>query len=164
MQSFNWASLVAQLVKNQPACGRPGFNPWVGKIPWRRVRLSTPVFWPGELHGLYSPWGGKESDTTERLSLSIFSIYFRIQMITSFLCILALPGKHKVKWSRSVVSNSQRPHGLQPTRLLCPWDFPGTSTRVGCHCLLRQHSSMEIPLFVQLLTLGAKNRNPENEF
>ena len=29
------------------------------------------------------------------------------------------------KWSRSVVSNSSRPHGLQPTRLLRPWDFPG---------------------------------------
>ena len=46
----------------------PGFNPWLGKIPWRRERLSTPVFWPGEFHG-YSPWGRKESDTTERLSL-----------------------------------------------------------------------------------------------
>ena len=33
-------------------------------------RLPTPVFWPGEFHGLYSPWGHKESDTTERLSLS----------------------------------------------------------------------------------------------
>jgi len=44
----------------------------------------------------------------------------------------------KWKWSRSVVSDSQRPHGLQPTRLLCPWDFPGKSTGVGCHCLLRQ--------------------------
>ena len=48
--------------------GRPGFNPWVGKIPWRRERLPTPVFWPGEFHGLYSPWGHKESDMTERLS------------------------------------------------------------------------------------------------
>ena len=38
---------------------------WVGKIPWRRERLPTPGFWPGELHGLYSPWGCKESDTTE---------------------------------------------------------------------------------------------------
>ena len=37
--------------------GRPGFNPWVGKIPWRRERLPTPVFWPGELHGPYLPWG-----------------------------------------------------------------------------------------------------------
>ena len=43
----------------------------------------------------------------------------------------------KWKRSRSVVSNSQRPQGLQPTRLLRPWDFPGKSTGVGCHCLLR---------------------------
>ena len=44
------------------------------------------------------------------------------------------------KWSRSVVSDSSRPHGLQPTRLLRPWDFPGKSTAVGCHCLLRSSS------------------------
>ena len=37
------------------------------------------------------------------------------------------------KWSRSVVSDSQRPYGLQPYRLLHPWDFPGKSTGVGCH-------------------------------
>ena len=43
----------------------------------------------------------------------------------------------KWKWSRSVVSDPQRPHGLQPTRLLRPWDFPDKSTGVGCHCLLR---------------------------
>ena len=42
----------------------------------------------------------------------------------------------KWKWSRSVVSNPQRPHGLQPTRLFRPWYFPGKSTGVGCHCLL----------------------------
>ena len=55
------ASLVAQLIKNLPKkkkkriclqCRRPGFNPWVGKIPWRRERLATPVFWLGEFHGL----------------------------------------------------------------------------------------------------------------
>ena len=44
----------------------------------------------------------------------------------------------KWKWSRSAVSDSQRPHGLQPTRLLRPWDFPGKSTGVGCHYLLRE--------------------------
>ena len=44
----------------------------------------------------------------------------------------------KWKWSCSVLSDSYRPHGLQPTRLLCPWDFPGKSTGVGCHCLLHQ--------------------------
>ena len=42
----------------------------------------------------------------------------------------------KWKWSCLVMSDSQQPHGLQPTRLLHPWDFPGKSTGVGCHCLL----------------------------
>ena len=63
-----WASPVAQLVKNLPAMRKTWFNPWVGKIPWRRDRLPTPVSWPGEFHGLYSPWGRKESDTTEQLN------------------------------------------------------------------------------------------------
>ena len=49
---------------------RPGFDPWVGKVSWRRERLFTPVFWPREFHGLYSPWGRKESDTAQWLSLS----------------------------------------------------------------------------------------------
>ena len=54
----------------------------------------------------------------------------------------------KWKWSRSVVSNSSRPHGLQPTTLLRPWDFPGKSTGVGCHCLLWKRSlAFPIPLF-----------------
>ena len=44
----------------------------------------------------------------------------------------------KWKWRRSVVSDSSRSHGLQPTRLLHPWDFPGKSTGVGCHCLLQK--------------------------
>ena len=51
-------------------CKRPGFNSWVGKIPWRRKWQPTPVFLPGESHGQkclagYSPWGPKESDMTE---------------------------------------------------------------------------------------------------
>ena len=45
----------------------------------------------------------------------------------------------KWKWSHSVMSDPQWPHGLQPTRLLCPWGFPGKSTGVGCHCLLRRN-------------------------
>ena len=65
-------SLVAQRLKHYLQGGRPGFNPWVGKIPWRRKWQPTPVFLPGKSHGLrslvgYSPRGRKESDTTERL-------------------------------------------------------------------------------------------------
>ena len=49
---------------------RCGFDPWVRKIPQRRKRQPTPVFLPGKSHGQrspegYSPWGRKESDTTE---------------------------------------------------------------------------------------------------
>ena len=50
--------------------GRLGFDPWVGKIPWRRAWQPTPVFLPGESHGQrilvgYSSWGREESDMTE---------------------------------------------------------------------------------------------------
>ena len=50
---YSWASLVAQLVNNSPAVQEI----WVGKNLYRRKRLPTPVFWPGEFHGLYGPWG-----------------------------------------------------------------------------------------------------------
>ena len=55
-------------------CGRPGFNPWVGKIPWRRKRLPTPVFWPGEFRGLYRSWGHKELDMTASFTLLCSSV------------------------------------------------------------------------------------------
>ena len=71
-------SLVAQTIKHCLQCGRPGFHPWVGKICWRRKWQSTPV--PGKSHGQrslvgssYSPWGRKESDTTERLHFQSLS-------------------------------------------------------------------------------------------
>ena len=71
---YSWASLVAQLVKNPPAMREtwvqsPG---WEDPLSWRREWLSTPGFWPGEFHGLYSPWGRKESEATEQLSLTHF--------------------------------------------------------------------------------------------
>ena len=57
-------------------CKRCGFDPWVGKIPWRRTWQPTPVFLPGESHGQrslvgYSPWGLKETDTAEQLSTHV---------------------------------------------------------------------------------------------
>ena len=65
----SWASLVAQLVRNPPAMQET----WVQSLGWEgpleKGRLPATVFWPGEFHGLYSPGGRKESDTTERLSL-----------------------------------------------------------------------------------------------
>ena len=52
-----WAFRVARLVKIHLQW-RPDFDPWVGKIPWRRAWQPTPVFLPGESHGLRSLAGG----------------------------------------------------------------------------------------------------------
>ena len=70
-----WTSQVELVVKNRPA--KAGgihkthwFDPWVGKIPWRKAQQPTPVFLPGESHEQrslagYSPWGPKQLDMTE---------------------------------------------------------------------------------------------------
>ena len=63
-----------------------------------------------------------------------------------------------VKGLRSVMSDSLRPHELLPTGLLCPWDFPGKNTGVGCHFLLQgnfptQVSSPGLPHCRQMLTV-----------
>ena len=50
-------SSVGKKKKNRLQCRRPLFSSWVRKIPWRRERLPTPVFWPEEFHGPHSPWG-----------------------------------------------------------------------------------------------------------
>ena len=59
-----------QAVTNLPAMQETWFQSLGGEHPWRGEWLPTPVFWPGELHELYRPWGHKELDTTEQLSLS----------------------------------------------------------------------------------------------
>ena len=67
--------------------GRSGIDPSVGKIPWRRKRLHTPVSWSREFNGLYRSCGHKELDTTERPShfqikneviKYIFTVFFLI--------------------------------------------------------------------------------------
>ena len=62
---YSWASLVAQLVKNPPAMGETWVRSLGREDPLEKGKATTPVFWPGELHELYGPWGRKASDTTE---------------------------------------------------------------------------------------------------
>ena len=62
--------MVKNPLANAGDAKRRGFDPWVGKTPWKRAWQTTPVLLPGESHGQrslagYSPWGCKESDTTE---------------------------------------------------------------------------------------------------
>ena len=77
-------------------CGRPGFNPWVWKIFWRRKWQPTPVFLPGKSHGWrnlvgYSPWGRKELDMTERTHSLTHSLILshRSYMLLSFSFFLS---------------------------------------------------------------------------
>ena len=65
--------LVIQTVKICLQCKRLGFDPWFRKILWRREWQPTPVLLSGKPHGQrslvgYSPWGHKESDTTELIN------------------------------------------------------------------------------------------------
>ena len=111
------------------SAGDPGLIPGVGKIPCRRKWQPTPVHLPGKFHGLrslvgYSPWGRKESDTTEQLPfLSFFSLLSLWPCIRwSYIQILAVPlagcatlGKmfnsirlrfSHLKWEKKIVYNS----------------------------------------------------------
>ena len=87
-------------------CRRPAFDPWVGKIPWRRKWQPSPGLLPGKSHGRrslvgYSPSGCKESDTTERLHFllslnsnikSILPRFFfkELSTLNLFLCWISL--------------------------------------------------------------------------
>ena len=70
----------------ESACnaGDLGSFPGLRRSLWRRGQLPTPVFWPGEFHGLHSPWGRQESDTTKRFSLTFQSYFKRIQGTIQF--------------------------------------------------------------------------------
>ena len=84
---------------------RPGFNPWVRKVPWRRAWQPTLVFLPGESHEQsslagYSPWGHKESDMIEHLTqagVQVFNItdvlYVCSYTVCVFFCALYIKKK-----------------------------------------------------------------------
>ena len=103
-------------------CEWPGFNPWVGNIPWRRQWKPTPVFLNGKSHGQrslvdYSTWGHKELDTNEWLSHKRQTGWMDIQIRWIYML--------SVQFSRSVVSNSLQPHESQYTRPPCLSPTPG---------------------------------------
>ena len=105
-------------------CKRHGFDPWFGKIPWRRAWQPTPVFLLGESHGQrslvgYSPWDCKELDMTELLTLSLPPF---ILLLFQHRGLKPKMSKcfSSVQFSHWVVSSSLRPHGLQHARPPCP--------------------------------------------
>ena len=80
-------------------CGRPRFDPWVGTIPWRREWLPTLILLPGEFCGQrsladYNPWGHKESDTTEQLTLSLLRVNSQFNRAQSLKVNLGIQEQH----------------------------------------------------------------------
>ena len=95
-------------------CGRPGFDPWVRKILWRRKWQPTPVLLPGKSHGQrsivgYSPWGHKELDMTEWFHFLTFNI--------NFVYILIYACTHTQTYYISIFVVVQL---LSPVRLFAP--------------------------------------------
>ena len=91
-------------------CGTPGFDPWVGKIPWRRKWQPTPVLLPGKSHGQrnqvgYNPWGHKESETTEQLHFHFdaqkFFMKSNLLLFSSFVCAFGVIIQHYIGQSKS---------------------------------------------------------------
>ena len=109
----------------ESACN--GFDPRVGKIPWRRERLPTPVFWLGEFHGLYSPWGHKESDTTEWL-------HFLLWFITGYRIQLPVPYRQTLLFIHPIYNSV---HLLSPNSQSLPCCLPAASSLFPCLFLFR---------------------------
>ena len=106
----NWFELLESSLPvtagKESACnaGDLGLIPGLGRFPWRRDQLPTPVFWTGEFHGLYSPWGCKELDMTEQLSFfTHLSSYAWVlsQVDRSLEKILAQEARNKKNWEIS---------------------------------------------------------------
>ena len=85
------------ILRIYPFHRRPGFVPQVVNIPWKRERLPTRVFWPGEFHGLYSP-----SVTKSRTRLSNFHFHF------TFQAIHFRSNSQNLTWNNRLVQNRER--------------------------------------------------------
>ena len=126
-----WATQVAQCRRIRLLSRRCKFDPWVGKILWRKKWQPTPVFLPAKFHGQrslagYSPWGNKESDTTERLNMLVGWAY-RVQYVYFLpkalsVCSEIYPSSH-VTWCVLVVQLCLSLCGLMDCSL------PGSSVR-----------------------------------
>ena len=118
-------------------CGRPGFNPWVGKILWRRKWQPTPVLRPGKSYGWrslvgYSPWGCEELDATEWRHFHFHTHPYFLPFWLRKNCPISPPRKphHLGIWAPLSLALEKR--GTEPTQTSdCPALGEGRM-RSGC--------------------------------
>ena len=118
---------------------RPRIHPWVGKFPWGKARLPTPVFLSGESHGQRSlvgcsPWGDKVSDMTEQLTLSCF------------LKMLQWGEEEVVIYWNKGENKRQSVLGIQRKSLQSRRQAKGITTMVRRHHWRRQWQATPVPL------------------
>ena len=106
--------------------GRSGLDPWVGKIPWRRERLPTPVSWPGEFHGLYSPWGRRAGHDWVTFTFTFHTCSKHVlDSVGKAACKAgdtgSIPGVRKIPWRRK----------WQPTAVFLPEKSHGQRSLAG---------------------------------
>ena len=119
-------------------CRRPGFYPWIGKITWRREKLTSSVFWSREFQGLSRPWHHKESDTTEQLSLTHCSFLYPKGFIQSSWSIRNHEIKSMERGKYQIRSVAQLcPTLCDPMDCSLPWNSPGQNTGEGSFSLLQ---------------------------
>ena len=106
--------------------GDLGSFPGLGRSP-EGERLPTPVFWPREFHGMYSPWGCKELDTTEQLSLHSIKCKHMESIPTLKVKMLVTQSCPPLCDPMDCSLSGSSAHG----------DSPGKKTEVGCHAPLQ---------------------------
>ena len=107
-------------------CGRPGFDPWLGRSP------GEGKVYPLQYSGL--------ENSMDRIVHGIAKSghdWATFISLEEDRCSHRTWGYMLLVLSCSVMSNSLQPFWLQLSRLLCPWNFPGKNTGVGCHFLLQ---------------------------
>ena len=132
----NWCSVTYQLYLGLPCWLRrspaiPRFNPWGGKIPWRREWLPTPVFLPEEFHGQrslsgYCPWTCKELDMTGQLTVFInivnITLFTRLRyrFLNNIPYIMSNNNVIRIKWITHILSKKVR---VKPKKIICATKF-----------------------------------------
>ena len=140
------------MVKNLPVMQKTQVQSLGQEDCWRRKRQPTPVFLPGESHwqrGLvgYSPWGHKESDTTEQLTLDVYLMGFD----GSHCSVSPIAGPYKV-FSLWGYSSSGKPTVFQPGHILS--SFPSALKNLLLHLPEKEQPFPVTETFPRVCVLG----------
>ena len=156
------ASLVSETIKNLLAMRRPGFDPWVGKIPWRREWQPITVFLPGEFHGErslagYSPWGCQESRLGDLHYIKNWSIHRDLYLISTLIWMNGRDTGAAPSWNRAPKDHTKG------KREVMTESGRETQSKHPCEPFLPLGSKYGISFFFPLEVQDQKGKGPESK-